>query len=155
MEKNCELDVGDVNRKFKGRVVFEGCFVRDESNNWAIFAEIASCPATMEACKAADANGLFEGNDVQCADGESAHTQAKLKGATTWIRLPEERWPDSWWIDKANKVKRYDDPVVPLVLALYGHPDAGGYWEKHCEAALKNIGFTPIAEWKRSSGTKD
>ena len=77
VEKNSELPDGDPKKKFKGRVVFEGCNVRDEDNNWAIFSEIASCPATMEAGKAADAYGLFPGHDVQCADGESAYTQAR------------------------------------------------------------------------------
>jgi hypothetical protein len=42
VEKNSELPPDNPNRKFKGRVVFEGCYVKDESNNWAIFAEIAS-----------------------------------------------------------------------------------------------------------------
>ena len=57
VEKNSELPESDPNRKFKGRVVFEGCHVKDEGNNWAIFSEITSCPATMEAGKAADAFG--------------------------------------------------------------------------------------------------
>ena len=37
VEKNSELPESDPNRKFKGRVVFEGCYVKDEDNNWAIF----------------------------------------------------------------------------------------------------------------------
>ena len=39
-------------------------------------------------------------------------------------------------------------PVVILKKALYGHPDSGTYWEKHCDAHLRSIGFVPIApEW--------
>jgi len=39
-------------------------------------------------------------------------------------------------------------PVVPLIKALYGHPD-GGYWEKHCEKhLLEVVGFVPIREWR-------
>ena len=42
------------------------------------------------------------------------------------------------------------DPVCRLVLSLYGHPDAGGYWEKHCDQVLKNSDgkkvFAPIEE---------
>ena len=34
-------------------------------------------------------------------------------------------------------------------MALYGHPDAGGYWERRFESHLKKIGFTPIPEWQR------
>ena len=34
--------------------------------------------------------------------------------------------------------------VCPLRLALYGHPDAGGIWEKHCKTQLKSVGWIPI-----------
>ncbi|CAE7285864.1 unnamed protein product [Symbiodinium natans] len=42
------------------------------------------------------------------------------------------------------------DPVVPLKLALYGHPDSGGIWERHCETELKKVGFEPVLTdiWK-------
>ena len=36
------------------------------------------------------------------------------------------------------------DPVVPLVRALYGHPYAGGYWERHCDAHLRSVGFALV-----------
>ena len=35
-------------------------------------------------------------------------------------------------------------------LALYGHPDAGGYWERHCENHFRRVGFVPIPEWQSS-----
>ena len=127
VEKNHELPEDDPNRKFKGRVVFEGCFVRDQSNCWALFSEVTSCPATMAAGKMADAYGMLFGHALQVSDGESAYTQAKLKGPT-WIRLPKDQWPKTW-VDAA-------DPVCPLILALYGHPGAGTFWEKRCEAKL-------------------
>ena len=38
---------------------------------------------------------------------------------------------------------------MPLILALHGHPDAGGFWELHCEKALMSVGFERAApEWK-------
>jgi hypothetical protein len=30
------------------------------------------------------------------------------------------------------------------VLALYGHPDAGGFWEKHCDKHLRSVGFKSV-----------
>ena len=33
-------------------------------------------------------------------------------------------------------------------MALYGHPDAGGFWEQHCEAHVLSKGFTPIPSWR-------
>lgn len=149
MEKNSGLPAGDPDRKFKGRVVFEGCHVKDESNNWAIFSEIASCPATMEAGKACDAYGLFVGSDVQCADSEAAYTQALLGGTETWVTLLGERWPDAWSHDgPICKKPKYDRPVCELRLALYGHPDSGGFWEQHCEKCLAEVGFRPIDKKK-------
>ena len=38
------------------------------------------------------------------------------------------------------------NPVFPLIKALYGHPDAGGFWEKHCEKQLLAEGWTKILE---------
>ena len=31
-------------------------------------------------------------------------------------------------------------PVVQLVKALYGHPEAGGHWERHLERIIKGMG---------------
>ncbi len=42
---------------------------------------------------------------------------------------------------------KYSGPGWLLVKALYGHPDAGTFWQKHCETRLKNVGFTPVPEW--------
>ena len=92
----------------------------------------------MQAGKFADAIGLLDGNQVEFSDAEAAYTQAKLKGIETFIELPKEQWPDSW-----HKLP-YDDPVCPLVYALYGHPDSGGYWEQHCDEHVKSIGFRAL-----------
>ena len=137
VEKKSEFEEGNPNRKFKRRLVFEGCYVKDERNNSANLADIASCPATMEAGNAADGYGLLSGHDVQQADGESAYTQAQLGGEETWIRLPPDRWPKEW-------IGKYTDPDCSLLLASYGHPDVRGFWERHCEAALALGGFEPI-----------
>ena len=42
------------------------------------------------------------------------------------------------------------DPVVPLKLALYGHPDSGKIWERHCETELRKVGFEAVLTdiWK-------
>ena len=115
--------------------------MRDQSNHWAMFSEATSCPATMAAGKMCDAYGMLPGHALQVSDGESAYTQAKLLGPTTWVRIPKDQWPQAW-VDAG-----YDDPVCPLILALYGHPDAGTFWEKHCEARLIEVGFIRVPEW--------
>ena len=35
---------------------------------------------------------------------------------------------------------------MKLKRALYGHPDAGTYWEEHCNAAVLSAGFEPLGE---------
>ena len=30
--------------------------------------------------------------------------------------------------------------------ALYGHPDAGTFWEQHCDESVRAVGFEPIGE---------
>jgi len=83
----------------------------------------------MEAGKALDAYGSMPGNRRSQGDGKQAYTQALMQGILTWIRLPRNRWPKEW-------IGVYKDPVVLLILALYGHPDSGGYGNvivrKHC-----------------------
>ena len=36
--------------------------------------------------------------------------------------------------------------MVPLVLALYGHPGAGGYWEEQCDKAVTSCGFENLKD---------
>ena len=43
-----------------------------------MFQELSSLPATVEAGKAADAYGLFEGHTVMQCDAEQAYIQSKL-----------------------------------------------------------------------------
>ena len=111
-------------------LLFQGNDVKDENWDVAIFNELGSAPATTQAGKAVDAYGLLSGNTVQQCDAEQAYIQSELGEVPTWVRLSKEGWPAAW-------VKQgLRDPVVPLRLALYGHPDSGGYWEKHCETHL-------------------
>ena len=118
-------------------MVFLGDRVTDERGNFAVFEELSSSPAALEASKFCDMYGLLEGNDVQTADGVQAYCQAKLQGVTTCIRVPRHRWPAEW------HGLGYEDPVCPSVLALYGHPDSGGRWEAHCNDMVKTKGWTP------------
>ena len=67
-----------------------------------------------------------------------------------WICLPPEARPkDGSW----SKFRR---PVVRLIRALYGHPDSGTTWEKHCDTHLRKAGFVPIGdEWRSAYSHKE
>ena len=51
-EKGSELPGGHPDRKYKGRVVFQGNDVKDENWDIALFGDLSSSPATMQAAKA-------------------------------------------------------------------------------------------------------
>ena len=76
VEKHPGLPIGHPDRKFKGRLVFQGNEVTDETAHYAIFSELSSSPATLEASKNVDAYSLFPGHALQKADGEQAYIQA-------------------------------------------------------------------------------
>ena len=69
----------------------------------------------MEAGKHLIAYGCLDGNDTELADAEQAYIQADLVGKDTWVSLPEEAWPDDWWIVEHGAPKpKYDKPIVLL-----------------------------------------
>ena len=139
VEKGSELPQGHSQRKFKGRVVFRGNQVRDEDHYLATLQDMGSAPASMASGKFSDFLGLLPGWRLMQADAVRAYTQALLRGTTTWIRLLHDQWPKHWHGMK--------DPVCRLRLALYGHPDAGTCWEKHCEERLATAGLRPVPNW--------
>merc|ERR1712194_509295 len=104
--------------------------VRDQNGYVAIFEEMASSPAGLEASKFADFYGLIRGGAdgsatdhvLEQSDACQAYCQALLGGTDTWVRIPPHRQPADW--------AGIEDPVCLLIRALYGHPNAGAYWEK-------------------------
>ena len=78
-EKGSELPEGDPDRKFKGRCVVQGSDVKDENSHAAIFQELSSSPATLEAAKSF-AYGCMEGNETQQCDAQQAYVQSELGG---------------------------------------------------------------------------
>ena len=124
-------------QSYKGRVVFRGVQVKDETGFFAVFSEQGASASHMSAAKFLDAVARMPGNDGQDSDAVGAYTQVSLEKAAsflgldsnavieTWISLPKGRRPKSWDL--------IEDPVCPLILNLYGHPLAGLLWEKHCE----------------------
>ena len=138
VEKNSELAPDNPKRKYKGRVVFQGNRVTNQNWEAAIFQDLGSSPATMDAGRAADAYGCIPGHTIEVADAEQAYIQADLSGTPTWVCIPPEDRPASW--------AKFKKPVVLLKKALYGHPDSGTFWERHCDAHVREVGFEPVGE---------
>ena len=66
----------------KYRVVFQGNNVFTQNHEIALFQDIGSQPASMEAGKATDAFGCFEGHELQQADAMQAYIQAEFTDGT-------------------------------------------------------------------------
>ena len=77
VERGAEFPEGDPRRKWKYRVVFQGNMVKDQDFNVALFNEMASTPATLEASRVADIYSCWPGNDVECRDVEQAYLSAE------------------------------------------------------------------------------
>ena len=73
VERGSEYPEGDARWHFKYRVVFQGNNVRDQNWDVALFNEMQSTPATLEASKIADIYSCFPGHDVQARDVEQAY----------------------------------------------------------------------------------
>ena len=128
-------------QKMKGRIVYRGDCAKDEHGAAAVYQELGANPTSVQGLNACLAYGSLQGNLCTAADAVKAYIQALLKSKyRTWIELPPELRPD-WW---RNKFVR---PVVLLVKALYGHPDAGGLWEQHLKSILKTIKGTEVPEY--------
>ena len=138
VEKHSELPKEDKRRKFKGRGVLLGNQVKNQNLEAAFFQGLGNSPASFESSRWADMFGCLPGHNVQLADAIQAYIQAPLSGVACWVELPDEAWPPQ--IER----RKYRCPVVRLLRALYGHPDAGTMWEKHCDTAVKKLGFVPI-----------
>ena len=126
---------------YKGRIVFTGNRVQDETGYSAVFSEQGTSASHLTAAKFLDAIARMPGNSGQDSDAMGAYTQAKFVGVEAWVEIPKDRWPKHWH----NKYKR---PVCRLQLNLYGHPLAGLYWEQHCHKAITKCGFTRVKGWE-------
>ena len=80
-EKHSELQKAV--REFKGRIVFRGDIVRDESGCFAVFSEQGTSASHLSAAKFLDAIARMPGNDGQDSDAVGAYTQCELKGVET------------------------------------------------------------------------
>ena len=148
--KNAELETK--HQKYKGRVVFRGDSVKDDSGSSAVFTGQGSSASQVTAAKVMDIISRLPVCAGQAADAVSAKTQVKMEDAPKllkipesecpdiWLRLPRHKWPKSW--------SSIEDPVVPLERNLCGHPLAGILWERQFEKIPLKYGWEKVSNWK-------
>ena len=148
VEKNSEL--GASQRKFKYRVVFQGNRVIDQNYEAAIFQDLGSTPATLEASRVADALGDQDSWAAEVVGAEQAYVQADMKGTPTWVCLPPNQ--------RAGKSVQMEQPVYRLKKVLYGHPRRwrvlGAEMRRSCQVAgfgsrRCRVAFVLSTQWLR------
>ena len=118
----------------KGRIVYRGDCAKDEDGGAAVYRELGANPTSVQGLIACMVYGALPGNSTTTANVRKAYVQAYLKSNfQTWIELPPE-FRSTWWREKFAR------PVVLLLRALYGHPEAGGLWEQHLTVVLRTMG---------------
>ena len=83
--KNAELEAK--HQKYKGRVVFRGDIVKDDSGSYAVFTEQGSSAAQMTAAKVMDIISRLPGCAGPVADAVSAYTPVKMEDASKLLRI--------------------------------------------------------------------
>lgn len=126
-------------RKHKARIVFRGDRILDQYGSAAKFGQMYSTPTNIQAVHLALYYGLLPGCMLRVADATRAFLQALLESSEdTYVILPHELWLPSW----KGKFRR---PTVRLRRALYGHPLASAYWDKHLRRVLvTSLGFEAV-----------
>ena len=120
-------------QKLKGRFCFRTPTARDEGGALAIFQEMSSRPTTIVAMNISIAYGCISGHKTTVADAIKAYIQSDLNAKQpTYIELPKHLCP--------KRFRHYRRPVFRLVKALYGHPEAGGHWERHLRKIIRAMG---------------
>ena len=139
-------------QKYKCGAVLRGDIVKDDSASCAVFSEQRSSASQITASKVMDIKSRLPSCAGQAADAVSAYTLVKMEDAPSllrtspmsecpdiWIRLPKHRWPKSW--------SNMEDPVVPLVRNLFGHPHNGLFWERQFEEVLLELRWEKVPPW--------
>ena len=93
--------------KYKGRIVYRGDLVKDQSDHIVLFENTATCPTGLTALNITLFYGMLEGNSTSCGDAVQAFLQAPLE-EETWIIIGEELWLTSliWHISSRHKIVR-------------------------------------------------
>ena len=148
--RNAELEAK--HQKSKGRVVFRGDIVNDDSGSFAVFTERGSSASQMTEAKIMHIISRLLGCAGQAADAVSAKTQVKMEDAHKLLKIPKSECPDIWIrLPRHEGPKSWssmEDPGVPLERNLYGHPLAGLFRERQFEKILLKHGWEKIPNWE-------
>ena len=113
-----ELPEDDPRRIHKGRVILLGDHIINEYYQWAEYKAQATSTSSLAAGASLDVCAVLPGYVDESADARKAFCQEYYAGKDKlYVSLPRDRWLPEW--------EEMTNPVVPLVLNLYGVTEAG------------------------------
>ena len=139
--KNAELEAKD--QKYKGRVVFRGDIVKDDSGSYAVLTEQGSSASQMTAAKIMNIISRLPGCDGQAADAVSAYTQGKWKMLTNCWKFPNRSVQTFGFV--------YHDQMA-YIMVQYGRPICSS-WKESLRSSFgrtvmgKAIWENPFETW--------
>ena len=126
--------------------------MQDEFGLAAAFPEAGSGASYGAASKLLDTVARLPGNDGQQSDAPAAYTQSEMyeddiegDEVETYVQLPEWQWTPAMREAHARTGRR---PVCRLLRSLYGHPNAGLFWERKYRSILRKAGFREMLGWE-------
>jgi hypothetical protein len=78
---------------------------------------------------------------VYRADVSNAFAEALPPKQGFYIR--PDRAFNEWWVQHKSRPPIPSGQVIPILLAMQGHPESPRCWEKHADEILREIGLTP------------
>jgi hypothetical protein len=78
---------------------------------------------------------------VYGADVSNAFAEAPPPKQGFYIR--PDRAFNEWWVHHKDRPPIPSGHVIPILLAMQGHPESPRLWEKHANEILREIGLTP------------
>ena len=139
-------------QKYKGRVVFRGVIVKDDSEACAVFYRAKIISISNDGSKSHGYHIQTDGLRRTSSRRSISLYSSKMEDAPKllkvpksecpdiWIRLPRHNWPKSWSI--------MEEPVVLVERNLYCHLLAGLLWERQLEKILLKHGWEKVANWE-------
>ena len=108
---------------------------KDEKGAHAVYQELSASPTSIHNANCNIAYGCLPGHKTTQADAIRAYVPSLLGSRfETYVRIPRDLWP------QASKDKGMIAPCCKLNKSLYGHPEAGGHWERHLHKAIQGCG---------------
>ena len=127
---------------YKGRVVFRGDIVKEDSGSYAVFREYASSASRMTAAQVMVVSARPPKCAGQAADAESTYILVNMEDASTLLKLPRQNVQMFWYVHRdtsgqylarTSKVLWFFSDEISVVIHL---PDYCGkdcskkfYWD--------------------------